>query len=360
MIPTHEPGVRPVAARRLGLAALCILAALAAGCGRGSNQAAAPENYRIYATNEHSGNLTVIDGKTFKPVATLPVGKRPRGIRPGPHDKELFIALSGSPIAGPGVDEDKLPPADKAADGIGVYDLATDKITRVITGVSDPEKLAVSKDGKLYISSEDTGMLVIIDIASGKTLAKLPVGEEPEGVDLSPDGRFAYVTSESDNEVSIIDTAAETVVKRIPVGERPRNTAFSPDGIKAYVPGESDGSVTVIDTTRQVALRTVHLRNGDVRPMGIVVSPDGKTVYVTTGRGGTVLSLNAETLAEQKEVAVGKRPWGLAMSPDGKYLFTANGPSNDVSVIDAAAMTVVSKVPAGNGPWGVVVVPTTN
>jgi YVTN family beta-propeller protein len=340
-----------------GLAALSGLALMAAGCSQSANQAKAPADYHIYASNEHAGSLTVIDGKTLSPISTVSVGTRPRGIQAGPHDKELYIALSGSPIAGPGVDEDKLPPADKSADGIGVFDIASGKITRVITGVSDPEKLAVSKDGKLYITSEDTGMLVIIDIESGKTLAMLPVGEEPEGIDLTPDGRFAYVTSESDNEVSIVDTAAESVVKRIPVGERPRNTAFSPDGIKAYVPGESDGSVTVIDTTRQVALRTVRLRNGDVRPMGIVVSRDGKTVYVTTGRGGTVLALDGETLAEKKEVAVGKRPWGLAISPDGKYLFTANGPSNDVSVVDAATMTVVKQIPAGDGPWGVAVVP---
>ncbi len=343
--------------RGLGIAVLAGLAVVAAGCGKSADQAQAPADYHIYATNEHAGSLTVIDGKTLEAISTVTVGKRPRGIRPGPNNRELYIALSGSPIAGPGVDESTLPPADKSADGIGVFDIASGKITRVITGVSDPEKLAVSKDGKLYITSEDTGMLVIVDIASGKTLAMLPVGEEPEGINLSPDGRYAFVTSESDNEVSIIDTASESVVKRIPVGERPRNTAFSPDGIKAYVPGESDGSVTVINTTRQVALRTVRIREGDVRPMDILVSPDGKTVYVTTGRGGTLLALDGETLAEKKEVEVGKRPWGLAMSPDGKYLFTANGPSNDVTVVDAASMTVVKKIPAGEGPWGVAVVP---
>lgn len=338
----------------IGLIALATLGL--AGCGSNQQESKAT-GYRIYATNEHSGSLTVIDGKTFKPIDTIPVGKRPRGIKLGPHGRELFVALSGSPIAGPGVDESKLPPPDKSADGIGVFDIATGKLTRVITGVSDPENLDVTPDGKLFISSEDTGMLVVVDIESGKTIASLPAGEEPEGVNASPDGRFIFVTSESDNEVSIVDTAAEKVVARIPVGERPRNTAFSPDGIKAYVPGESDGSVTVIDTTRKVALRTVRIRNGDVRPMDLVVSPDGKTVYVTTGRGGTVLSLDAETLAEKKEVAVGKRPWGLAISPDGKYLFTANGPSNDVSVVDTATMTVVDTVPAGDGPWGVAVVP---
>ncbi len=334
------------------------MAAGLAGCGQNAEKAAAPASYRVYATNERSGDLTIIDGTSLTAVGTVPLGKRPRGIQAGPHGKKLYIALSGSPIAGPGVDENALPPADKSADGIGVFDIAEGKITRVITGVSDPEKLAVGKDGKLYITSEDTGMLVIVEADSGKQLASIPVGEEPEGIDLTPDGRFAYVTSESDNTVAIVDTEAETVVKRISVGERPRNTAFSPNGLKAYVPGESDGTVTVIDTNRQVVLRTMSLKDDNFRPMDIVVSPDGQTVYVTTGRGGTVTALDGETLAVKASVEVGKRPWGLAMSPDGKYLFTANGPSNDVSVVSTADMKVVARVKAGTGPWGVAIVPT--
>lgn len=345
--------------RNFGLAALCAVSLFGlSACGGSSEpKVQSGATYLIYTTNERSGDMTIIDGMTFTPLITDKLGKRPRGIEPGPDNKKLYIALSGSPIAGPGVDESKLPPPDKTADGIGVFDIAQNKITRVITGVSDPEKLAVSDDNKIYTTSEDTGNLVIIDITTGKMIAKIPVGDEPEGVNLTPDGRFAYVTSETDNTVAIVDTEAQKVVKKIKVGERPRSTAFSPDGTKAYVPGESDGTVTVIDTTRQVALRTVHFKDADFRPMGIVVSPDGNTVYVTTGRGGTLLSLNAQTLAVEKEAKVGKRPWGLAISPDGKFLFTANGPSNDVTAVNAATMKVVTRIKAGTGPWGVVVVP---
>ena len=51
------------------------------------------------------------------------LGKRPRGIHASPDKKTIYVALSGSPIAGPGVDESTLPPADKTADGIGVFDI---------------------------------------------------------------------------------------------------------------------------------------------------------------------------------------------------------------------------------------------
>src|SRR5690606_5079840 len=78
--------------------------------------------HRIYVTNEMSGDMTVIDGQTNEVVATVPLGKRPRGIQLSPDGTKLFVALSGTPIAGPGVDQSTLPPPDPSADGIGVVD----------------------------------------------------------------------------------------------------------------------------------------------------------------------------------------------------------------------------------------------
>src|SRR5262244_2080614 len=104
-------------------------------------------NYRIYVTNERSGDLTVIDAATHDVIATVPLGKRPRGIHASPDRQTIYVALSGSPIAGPGVDESKLPPPDKSADGIGVFDVAQQKVVRIIKAGSDPENFDISKDG---------------------------------------------------------------------------------------------------------------------------------------------------------------------------------------------------------------------
>jgi len=135
---------------------MAAFAVLTIGCSP-AKQPAAPEADlaaqstapRIYVTNEVSGDLTVIDSASAKVIATIPLGKRPRGIHPSPDGKTLYVALSGSPIAGPGVDETTLPPPDKSADGIGVFDVAQNKLVKIIPGGSDPENFDVSKDGKL-------------------------------------------------------------------------------------------------------------------------------------------------------------------------------------------------------------------
>ena len=90
--------------------------------------------------------------------------------------------------------------------------------------------------------------------------------------------------------------------------------------------------------------------------MGTKMAPDGKDLYVTTGRGKMVLILDTATNKVVGSVEAGPRPWGMALTPDGTTLYTANGPSNDVSVIDIAARQVTKKIPAGRGPWGIALV----
>ena len=313
--------------------------------------------YGVYVTNEVSGDLSVIDPATHTTIATVPLGKRPRGIRVSPDRTQLYIALSGSPISPPGVDESKLPPPDRTADGIGVVDTKALMLRTILRGPQDPEQTSVSRDGtRLYIANEDKGTASVLEVAGGKTLAEFEVGGEPEGVTTSPDGRFVYVTSEEDSQVSVIDTAANRVIKRFAVGPRPRDSAFTPDSSRAYVTSENGGSISVVDTASHTVIETIKLTGENVRPMGAVVSPDGQRLYISTGRGGTVVSIDTKTHQPVGSVAVGPRPWGLALSPDGTRLYTANGPSNDVSVVDTSTLGVVTKVAVGQSPWGVVAV----
>src|SRR5580698_9572437 len=98
--------------------------------------------YQIFVTNERSGDVTVIDGDNLKVTATIPVGKRPRGIHVSPDGKAVYVALSGTPPEPPPKldangnpiflkghdDEDDDKNADKSADGIAMIDVAQRKV----------------------------------------------------------------------------------------------------------------------------------------------------------------------------------------------------------------------------------------
>ena len=331
---------------------LLLASALAvAGCRRTEHSVGG--SITVFVTNEFSGDLSIVNGVGGQLEGTYPLGKRPRGVKLSPDFRMLYVALSGSPIAPPGTDESKLPPPDHGADGIGLFDLQARKLIGVVRGVANPEQLAVSRTGLIYAGTEAAGAVVVIDPQARKVVDSIPVGDEPEGVALSPDERFLYVTLEGDNQVAVIDVAGRRVIARTPVGGRPRSIAFSPDGTRAYVTDELQGAVTEMDGRTHKVLRTFSLPGKAPKPMGVVVSPDGSKVYVTTGREGTLVAIDAASGAVGAPLAVGQRPWGLAISVDGKRLFTANGPSGDMTIVDTATMRVTGKTRLGQRPWGV-------
>src|SRR5213595_789062 len=250
-------------------------------------------SYLVFVSNERSGDVSVIDGATDAVVATVPVGKRPRGIHVTPDGKRLFVTLSGSPRMAPGVDENRAP-ADKTADGLGVIDVAARKLIDRWHVGSDPEQFAISKDGKFaFIANEDDASALIVDLSSGQSRGKIKVSEEPEGVGVNPVNGEVYVTCEQKGEVFAIDPDQQRVIATIETGGRPRSVAFSLDGSRAYVACENGGYVAVVDAREHKLLAKIQLPKGSL-PMGTVVSTDGKELYVSTGRGNAIAIIDAE------------------------------------------------------------------
>ena len=340
---------RNIGMRTVLIGALALMSAY--GCSPKPSQPA-PSSYLIYVTNERSGDVSIIDPETQREVGRMTIGKRPRGLVLSPDKRFLYVAVSGSPIAGPGVDETSLPPPDKASDGIAVINLANRQVIKTLRGVSDPEQIAISPDGeRLYVASEDSGKVIVIS-RGGEILGEVGVGGEPEGLAVSPKGDTVLATSEEDHTVSILRGQPLAPVAKVVVGSRPRNATFL-DDTRAVVPGETDATLSLVDLVAAKRVRTATLPKSD-RPMG-VVKWDDHTILVTTGRGGRLVrvDLNASGDPVSAAVTVGPRPWGLAVSPDRKLAITANGSSNDVTLVDPQTFKVLGRIAVGKGPWGV-------
>src|SRR5207302_125798 len=119
----------------------------------------------------------------------------------------------------------------------------------------------------------------------------IKVSKEPEGVGLRPDGKVFYVTCESDGEIYAVDAQTWKTITHFNVGGRPRSVDFAPDSAHGFIPSESAGQLHLIDSIHHQSLKTIELPKGS-RPMCVKVAPDGKKVYASTGRGGTVLALD--------------------------------------------------------------------
>jgi YVTN family beta-propeller protein len=345
----------PAAWRLLAPAAALATAALLGQAASGAELAGHAE--RLYVSDERGGEVVIVDPSQASVVARIAVGKRPRGIVISPDRRRLYVALTGSPAAGPGVDESKLPPPDHRYDGIGVIDLKSQQLIHTYPSGIDPETFALSHDGRtLYVSNEDSGQLSALDVTQGSLRVTVPVGTEPEGVAVSADDRIVYVTCETSNAVYVVDAHSMKVLAQIPTQKRPRALYLARHAHLGYVTDEFGAALTVFDTTDYKVVKTLDL--GDpkvVRPMGIASPDGGRHLYVTTGRFGALLEIDTESGQIIRTIdKVGERPWGVALSPDGNTAYTANGPGGDVSIVDLKSGRVTARVKVGGSPWGVV------
>jgi YVTN family beta-propeller protein len=105
-------------------------------------------------------------------------------------------------------------------------------------------------------------------------VATIPVGVNPVGVAITPNGTRAYVTNESSNTVLVIDTATNSVVATIPVGLAPFGVAITPDGTRAYVANKNSNTVSVIDTATNTVVVTIPV---GLTPVAIAITPAPQT-----------------------------------------------------------------------------------
>jgi len=329
-----------------------LAAVLLTGCVR-----KVPRDERVYVSDEDGGNIIVISTSDDSVVARIPVGKRPRGVRVSHDGARLFVALSGAPKAGPGADETKLPPADPSADGIGIVDLTSLKLLRVIPAGKDPAAFDVTADGKrLWVSNEDRAEASLVDVEAGQVALRAPVGKEPEGVGIHPEGRVVYVTNEADNSVSVLDIQTGKTVAQIATGGRPRSVIFTIDGVRAFVACEATHSLTIIDARTHMHSGELELPGDAMGPMRLALSAKSRTLFVSNGRSIHVIAIDDAKPRLKRTIAdAGVTPSGIGVTWAGDKLYTANGSAGDIAIIDTDTGAVSRHIAVGGSPWGIVV-----
>ena len=98
----------------------------------------------------------------------------------------------------------------------------------------DAHGLAITPDGKqLWLSTQSTDDVTILDTRDHKTLGRITVGRDPNWIELTPDGKLAVVSNTGSNDVSLIDVARQKESARIKVGTSPKRLAVGRVNIQA-------------------------------------------------------------------------------------------------------------------------------
>jgi len=112
---------------------------------------------RAYVSNEDGNSISVLDTQRAEVIATINVGKRPRGLKLDREGGRLFVAVSGLPKCPPTVPDEECAKLERdlSADGIAIVDTASHKVLKVLAAGSDPEQFDLSADGARLFVGDD-------------------------------------------------------------------------------------------------------------------------------------------------------------------------------------------------------------
>mgnify|MGYP006194442311 CR=1 FL=1 len=236
---------------------------------------------------------------------------------------------------------------------------ATDTVVGKVPVGNHPAHVVVSPDGRwVYVTNGGDNTLSVVDTTSLKVVDTIPTGAYPHGIRLSPDGKQAYVANLKGGTVSVIDTESRKEISQIPVGKGPAQVGFTSDSRLAFVSLSQEASVAVIDPVSRKLIRKV--RVGNV-PIQLYATPDNRFLFVANqgsrkSPGNTVSVIDLSTFSTQR-IRTGNGAHGVVVGHDGRHAYVTNLYANTVSVIDVRSRKSVATVAVGVGPNGISVSP---
>lgn len=181
-----------------------------------------PTRKRVYAFNAHSHSASVIDAETEKVVATVP--------------------LSGIPEFA----------ATDAKGNVFVNIESTNTLIRLeaegtkvqsewpLGPCESPSGLAMDAKGRRLFSVCDNKLMIVTDADSGKRIAEIPVGVEPDAAIYDPENKLVFA-SNCDGTLTVVkqeNPDKYTVVQNLKTEREARTMAIDPQTHRLFLPYE--------------------------------------------------------------------------------------------------------------------------
>ena len=313
---------------------LVLLAITSSGAWAGSG------SIRIYVTNSLGDDITVIDVASRKVVDDIHVGKGVHGICAAANGRTIFSTI-------------------ESENNLKTIDTATDKIVNTIALTGRPNQCAATPDGHYVgVPIRDRDSVDIVDTELNKVVKVLPVSSPHNSYNASSNDRM-FVSSMGDHAIDLIDLKTMSYTEKIPVGGIPRPYAVSRDGQLLYsaltdLHGFVIASIPDRRVITRVELPPAPPSSCILEPRtpthGLELTPDSKSLWVTSLGDGGVYVYDVATKKISKEIHTGECPNWITVSSDGSYVAVSNSASDDCSIIDASTRQEIARVKVGKGP----------
>ncbi len=147
--------------------------------------------------------------------------------------------------------------------------------------------------GTVYVSVWGGARVMVLEPLTLRVLGEVAVGEHPNAMVVSKDGRRLFVACANTNAVWAIDLTTPRVVEKIgvalspnaPPGSTPNALALSPDGATLLVANADNNTVAVVDVSRPAESRFLGFVPTGWYPTGVAFEQSGKGLLILSGKG---------------------------------------------------------------------------
>ncbi|MBV8254109.1 MAG: hypothetical protein JO154_16010 [Chitinophaga sp.] len=191
---------------------------------------------------------------------------------------------------------------------------------------TNPLGIGLCNNNIAFVALAITNEIAVVDLPKGKVLSTIPVGVCPYAVIISKDKKLAFVSNFGGPRAGKGDRTEKSAGTDVAVDDR--SVALR-------------GSITVIDVQSRKKITEITTR---IHPESMVLSPDGKSLYVTDDSGDGISVIDVKSLKvvhtintkPDPSLPYGSLTTALAFSSDGKTLLAANAGNNSIALIDPA------------------------
>ena len=170
---------------------------------------------RIYCSNMRDGSVSAFDFKTGAKIKDVKTGKECEGVGVTPDGRWVWAG-------------------NRAEDTISIIDTRTLEVTKRIASPGFPYRVQFTPNGRLaLVPHANASALVVADVESQTIVKTIPLGmtkiEKPStaGVFPHPDNRHAFVTVRNDNSMLVLDLTTGETLARVEVQNSPDGVTYS-------------------------------------------------------------------------------------------------------------------------------------
>ena len=210
-----------------------------------------------------------------------------------------------------------------------------------------PHTLTLGPDGLIYITCENSGVVVVIDRYRNKVVEAIDSGStNGHRLIMAPDGQRLYTENEEDGTVSVIDLRKRKLLGKIKTPRPLAGIAISRDGGTVIAVDDAQPTLFLIDTAAGQVRQELALKDVPKPAQIARYAPDNSLLAVTSLNSDTV-SLIDPSFRAQTTIKVGSQPMDMAFRDD--ELFVACQGDGSVHIIDLPDKRAKGSFSAGKG-----------